>query len=699
VLKLLRIIKIFLVGLGRPVFWAGWKFFNLGKSGWSKIRKIRINFRISVKWRYLFLVIILGIFVGSGNWFYRQIWQQLPDVNLIYNPPKLSTKIFDRNGKLLYKFYEGENRSWVRYDQIPKSLVWATIAIEDKEFFEHHGLSLKGMISAVWFNLFKKEENFGFRGGSTITQQLVKNVFFTGEKTIKRKIKEAILAVKVERELTKEEILERYFNQVAYGGEIYGVQEAATRYFGKNIEGIDLAEAAFLAGMAAAPSSYSPYGESWELAKLRQKHVIEEMVNAGLVDKEKAETVKIEILALKNEKIGIQAPHFVFYVKNWLEKERGLTNVGRLGLSVWTSLDLETQKLSEKIVSDEIDKVKNLKISNGAALVLDVKTGEILAMVGSKDYFSKDIDGKFNVTTGLRQPGSSIKPINYLLALKNGKTLVSTVNDSPVTYYVAGQKPYAPKNYNGKYMGTVTIKTALASSLNVPSVKLLSENGVANMIEMGRKMGITTWEEKSRFGLALALGSGEVKMTELAQAYSIFANLGEKVEISPIISINNYLGETIYRREIKRETIFEPEYAFLINSVLDDNEARAPIFGLNSKLRIDGKTVAVKTGTTNNLKDNWCIGWTPSYLVAAWVGNNNGSPMSWVASGISGATPIWNRIMGEILKNKPDEQWTQPNGIYRANYCGKEEYFLAGTDKNIRCPRLVTKEEEISLTE
>jgi membrane peptidoglycan carboxypeptidase len=360
--------------------------------------------------------------------------------------------------------------------------------------------------------------------------------------------------------------------------------------------------------------------------------------------------------------------------------------VERQGLKVVTSLDLETQENLEEITKDEVDKDKKLGISNGAAMVLDVKSGDILAMVGSKDYFATDIDGKFNVVTqGLRQPGSSIKPINYLLALQEGRNLWDTIDDSSVTYQIPGQKAYTPVDYTGKYLGTVTLKTALASSLNIPSVKLLNEDGINNMVDLAQKMGITTWTDRSRFGLSLALGAGEVKMIDLAGAYSIFANLGEKVTVNPILEIDNYLGEKIYQKNIESENVVDSKDAFLINSALSDNEARAPVFGTNSLLNIPGKTVAVKTGTTNNLKDNWCIGWTPSYLVAVWVGNNDNSPMSWVASGISGATPIWNRIMKELLANKSNESWTVPDGLYQSEVCGKKDWFSNGNEKNVKC--------------
>jgi membrane peptidoglycan carboxypeptidase len=383
------------------------------------------------------------------------------------------------------------------------------------------------------------------------------------------------------------------------------------------------------------------------------------MISAKYISEEDGQKILAEKLVFAKNKQKIEAPHFVFYIKNLLENKYGYVNVERQGLKIYTSLDLDTQKEAEKVVKDEVDKVKKLNISNGAALVVGVRDGDILAMVGSKDYNASDIDGNVNVTTSLRQPGSSIKPINYLLAFEKGKSPDDYIEDSPVSYYIPGQKPYSPQNYTGKYLGKVTLRTALASSLNVPSVKLLAENRVNNMIDLAEKMGITTWKDRSRYGLSLALGSGEIKMTELAQAYTVFANLGEKIEINPIYKINNYLGENIYTKEIEKEQIVNPNLALTIDSILSDNKARSPIFGLNSKLKIEGKTVAVKTGTTNNLKDNWCIGWTPSYLVAVWVGNNDATPMSWVASGISGATPIWNRIMTKMLENKIDEQWLE----------------------------------------
>lgn len=681
----------FLILIGRPwvklveiILGIGKKIKFPKRQKKQKEKRIRKKQKIKVKWgRYLFLVLLLGL-VSSGYLFYDKIWKELPDVNLIYNPPKMSTIITDMNGEILYKFYQDENRTWIPLDKIPEDLKEATIAIEDKDFYGHYGLSIKGLIKALIYN-FKKDAEDKPRGGSTITQQLVKNVFLSDEKTLTRKAKEAILTLMIEKKLSKNEILERYLNQVSYGGEAYGVAEASWKYFGKQVSELNTIEAAYLAGLPAAPSSYSPYGNNPNLGLLRAKHVIEEMVSNGYLNSAEAERWLGQKINIKTNNKEIKAPHFVFMVKQWLEEKYGYTNLEKQGLTIKTTLDLKTQREAQKIVTDEVKSINKLNISNGAALILDVKTGGILAMVGSKDYQAKDIDGKFNVTTGLRQPGSSIKPINYLLALEKGYSLASTIDDNPITYQIKGQKPYSPQNYNGKYMGRVTLRTALASSLNIPSVKLLEKNGVSNMIDLAEKMGIKTWKERNRFGLSLALGAGEVKMTELAQAYSIFANLGDKVEINPILEIKNYLGEIIYKKEIEKEKVIEPEYAYMIDDALSDNQARSPIFGINSKLMIKDKTVAVKTGTTNSLKDNWCIGWTPSYLVATWVGNNDGQSMSWVASGVTGATPIWNRIMTELLKNKDNETWQKPESLIKKNICGRDEWMIDGSEIKVDC--------------
>ncbi len=689
-IKIIKKIIQILIIIGRPIFrflvWCG-NFVNFFKI--KKIKKVKRKVRKKIKkkiifsgWRYKvkkkkLLIIIFAVFlflVLVSSYLIKEILADLPNVNQIYNPPHLSTKIFDRNGVLLYKFYDGENRTWVSIDKIPKTLIDATIAVEDKNFMTHKGISIKGILRAGFYNLINGEK---VQGGSTITQQLVKNVFLSSERTWERKIKEMILAVMIEKELSKMQILEKYFNQVAYGGEVYGVQEASWKFFDKNVWELSDAQSAYLAGLPASPTSFLPTNNNGDYAKVRHNHVINEMLRGDFITQEKAFEMREEDLEVINNKIDILAPHFVFYIKDYIFEKFGLSNFERQGLNIKTSLDINQQKIAEEIVKEEINKVKRLNISNGAALITDVKTGDILAMVGS-------VNGDYNVTTALRQPGSSIKPINYLLALQKGQSVSTIIDDSPTSYHIPGQDIYTPQNYGNKYFGPVTLKTALASSLNIPSVKLLNQNGVENMIDLAEKMGINTWQDRKRFGLALALGGGEVKMVELAEAYGIFANLGEKVALNPILEIENYLGEVIYEKQVKKEKVVESKYAYLINSILSDNEARSPVFGLNSQLKIDGKTVAVKTGTTNNLRDNWCIGWTPSFLVSVWVGNNNNEPMSYVASGISGATPIWHRIMKNLIKDS-NENWSIPEGVYRANVCGKEDFFVDGTEKNITC--------------
>jgi len=639
---------------------------------------------ISVFIHKIWLILLLGSAIGIG-WgaksFYTEIVTTLPSIEQIETLPPMSSKIMDREGKLLYKFYKDENRSWLPLNKIPQFLIWATIAVEDKEFYSHSGFSARGILRSIEYNIKNKGE---LRGGSTITQQLVKNVFLNNEKTWKRKIKEVILAVLVEWKLDKNQILEKYFNQVSYGGEAYGVEEASLKYFGKNVWEINSAEATFLAGLPAAPSLYSPY-DDFEKARLRQKQVLVEMIKAGFINQETGQKILSKPIKLAENQITIKYPHFVFYVKDYVENKLGYTEIEKKGLTIKTTIDENIQDESTRIVEEEVGKLGNLLISNGAAVVIDPKTGEVLAMVGSKNYWATDIDGKFNVTLSPRQPGSAIKPINYSLALIRGKTLLSMVEDSPVVYKIAGQKDYIPKNYNGKYAGKVTIKQALASSLNIPSVKILNENGVAKMIELGQKMGITTWEDKDRFGLSLALGAGEVKMIDLASAYTTFANLGDRVEINPVLEMTDYMGEIIYTKEVKKERVIPSEVAFLINEALSDDVARRLVFSPGSLLNISGKKVAVKTGTTNNLRDNWCIGWTPSYLVASWVGNNDNRPMSWVASGISGATPIWHKIMSAVLEGRENETWDVPSGIQKVNVCGKEEYVISGQELSTEC--------------
>ncbi len=634
-----------------------------------KIFSIKITLpKINLKKRFFILVSVLLFFSSVGLYFYQAIIIDLPSPDqLSTNDPALTTKIYDRNGQLLYKIYRQQNRTLIHLEEVPSFLIDATIAAEDKEFWSHSGISLKGIIRAVYHNLSNPEKTP--IGGSTITQQLVKNALLDSQKTWQRKIKEALLSVLVETKYSKNEIIQMYLNEIPYGGTAYGIEEAAQKYFGVRTDQLTPAQAVLLAGLPASPTRFSPFGAYPTLAKKRQIQVLEEMVSANFIDTKKMEELKKTPLRFTSQREEIKSPHFIFYVKDLLVSEVGQKTIEEGGLSITTSLDLNLQKKVEEIITEELDKLKKLNVTNGAALVINPKTGEILAMVGSKDYFDLENDGNVNVVLRSRQPGSSIKPINYAYALGLGFTPATIIQDSPITYQIPGQLPYSPKNYDGKFRGSVSLRTALGSSLNIPAVKVLAAFGVDKMIETGKKLGITTWEESNRFGLSLTLGGGEIKMIDLAQAYSVFANLGERVDINPIIKVTNHRKTFNGLTETNKSQVIDPAIAFILNDILADNVARTPAFGANSLLNIPEKKVAVKTGTSNDLRDNWTIGYTSNFLVAVWVGNNDNSPMSSVASGVTGASPIWRRITDHLLRQYPNTGWEKPEGVVSINIC------------------------------
>ena len=601
-----------------------------------------------------------------------------------------TTKIFDRNGKLLFNIYTDQNRTVVPLSDIPDNLKQATIAVEDKDFYKHKGFDIYGIVRAAKVNVL----GGSLQGGSTITQQLVKSAFLTPERTITRKVKELYLAFRVEMAFSKDRILEMYLNQVPYGGTAWGVSAAAEQYFGKNIGDLTLGEAALLAGLPQAPSYYSPFGQDPQRAKERQKLVLSKMVENHYISREQAEAAAGEDIKFKTSSVDIRAPHFVMYVREYLAQKYGESIAAQGGLKVTTTLDLDIQDDAQKIVSDNISKLEALNVGNGAAVVTKPKTGEILAMVGSKDFFDVEGDGNVNVTVALRQPGSSIKPINYATALEHKLITPATVIMDVPTTFSGGPKPYKPVNYDGKYHGPVQVRYALGNSFNIPAVKVLALNGVSEMIKMAREMGITSFEDESRYGLSLTLGGGEVKMTEMAVAFGVFANEGVRVDLTPVLKVEDNQGRVL--EEFKPKTgrrVLSPEVSFLISSILSDNSARTAAFGPSSQLVIRGKNVAVKTGTTDDKRDNWTIGYTPTYLVTSWVGNNDNTPMNqYLASGITGAAPIWNSIMGDLLKDKVNETFKVPSGVRGMEVCsvtgglksegcgGRFEYFLVGTE-------------------
>ena len=615
-----------------------------------------------------------------------QFLHALPNPMLLTSRPiPVTSKIFDRHGKLLFELYADQNRTPVSLDKIPLMVKQATIAIEDREFYQHIGFSPRGIARAARETLI----NNHLQGGSTITQQLIKNALLTNEPTISRKVKELLLSFWAERLYTKDQILEMYFNQVPYGGIYWGIESASQGYFKKSVSDLTLAEGAFLSALPAAPTLYSPFGAHPEGAIARQKEVLQRMVDDGYITQKEADEAKAQELTFAPQINPIKAPHFVMYVKQLLSERYGLRMVEQGGLQITTTLDIKTQDMAEEIVKNEVEKLVAIHVGNGAAVITDPKTGDILAMVGSKNYFDHDAQGNVNVALSLRQPGSSIKVVTYAAALENGFTAASILNDSPVSYTIPGQAVYTPVNYDGQFHGKVPLRYALGNSFNIPAVRTLSQIGMDTMIEKARHMGIGSWKDTSRFGLSLTLGAGEVTMLDMATVYGTLANQGRRVDLWPVLKVTTYQGEIL--EEKKPTSGFQAvsqAVAFILSDILADNQARTQEFGPNSALVIPGRTVSVKTGTSNDKRDNWTIGYTPSYVVTVWVGNNDGSPMNQVlASGITGAAPIWQQIMLRLTKDKADEKYTTPDTVMALPYFyGKSEYFTKGTEPRTGCP-------------
>lgn len=649
------------------------------------------------------LILILSITLGCIFVLYWYIFRGLPSVKLLTDsPPSLTTKIYDRNGILLYQIYKDENRSLITLEDLPKYVIDATLAAEDKNFYHHFGVDVIGITRATLNNLRCSiySVQCSLQGGSTITQQLIKNTLLTSEKTLTRKVKELILSIQTEIVYSKDQILEMYLNQVGYGGTAYGIEEAARQYFGKSANNLTLSEAAMLAGLPISPTVLSPFGTNPYLGKIRQQQVLESMVQTQVITEDDKLKALSTPLVFNPQGISILAPHFVMYIKDMLVKQYGEATVARGGLTVITSLDIEKQNILQREINVELDKLSKLNVQNGAGLVINPKSGEILAMVGSRDFFDSTHDGQVNITTQQRQPGSSIKPITYALALSGGSTPYSTIDDSPICFIISGQANYCPKNYDGKFHGKVTLRTALASSYNIPAIKLLNTYGIKNMIELAKSMGISTWEDSSRFGLSLTLGGGEITMLDLASVYSVFANNGTKIPLKSILSVHDSKGDELKMTSLfnSQETnevtetknpVLSPGVAYQINSILSDQIARSPAFGNNSILNLPGKNVAVKTGTTNNLRDNWTFGYTSDVLVATWVGNNDNSSMSSVASGITGASPIWARTMKKVIGDITPQAFTPPSSMIKVNVACtpliRYEYFIPGTAPKINC--------------
>lgn len=660
--------------------------------------------KLKQRW-WLIPSLLFIIAIGSFTYFLSS----LPSPKQLENQPApASTEIYDRNGELLYEIHGDQDRVPIKLEDLPDYVIGATIAIEDQNFYKHHGFDLRGITRAFINTVFKRD----LQGGSTITQQLVKNALLTPERTITRKVKEAVLTFLTEIMYSKKQILEMYFNQIPYGGTAYGIEAAARTFFNKSAQDLNIAQAALLAGLPAAPTTYSPFIHP-DQARARQKTVLVQMKNSHKINQEQYDQAREKELKFASPKTTINAPHFVFYIKEQLVDKYGQQMVERGGLKVKTTLDLNLQEEAQQIVNDEISQLEKAKVSNGAALINNPKTGEILAMVGSKDYFAQDIDGQFNVTTALRQPGSAIKPLNYVTGLDTKKITAATVFADVPTCFTGGPKTYCPRNYDGLFHGAVQARYALGNSFNIPAVRMLKLNGLETFIASASAAGLDSLGKRdpADFGLSLTLGGGEVKMTEMATAFSTLANLGIRKNLSAILEVKNRNGKVLEKfTQPNGNRVFSMEASYLVTHILLDNNARSAAFGANSSLVIDNHPeVAVKTGTTNDKRDNWTIGYTPSYTVTVWVGNNDNSSMGWVASGVTGASPIWNKIMTHVLEDKKEDWQTKPANITGASVCNlsgarpaenescetRYEFFIKGTipgAKPIKQPVLIDKD-------
>ncbi len=609
----------------------------------------------------------------------------IPDFQSFENRKVIqSTKIYDSSGEiLLYDIHQNISRTVVPFEEIPRHIKNATVAIEDSNFYQHHGISFEGIIRAFLTNL--SQGKIRGQGGSTITQQLVKNALLTSEKSFTRKIKEVIISLKIEKIFSKEEILGLYLNEIPYGGSNYGIEAAARFFFGKNAKNLTLAESAYLAALPQAPTYYSPYGPHQKELVQRANLVLERMLKLGFISQEEMDEAKKQnVIFVSKAEQNIKAPHFIMFIKSYLEEKYGKDAVEEGGLKVITTLNWEMQQKAEEIVKKYAEEnVKKFNAYNAGLVGIDPKTGKILVMVGSKDYFGNPepegcipgqtcyFEGNFNVSTAPRQPGSSFKPYAYATAFKKGYTPETALFDLQTEFNSScnpdgtpkqgteKEECYMPENYDSVFRGPVTLRNALAQSINIPSVKTLYLAGIGDSIETARSLGITTLTDSSRYGLTLVLGGGETTLLEMTGAYSVFANDGARNPVIGILKVEDSKGEVLEEFMSQPRQVLEPNVSRLITDVLSDNEARTPAFGAQSYLYLPGRDVAAKTGTTNDYRDAWILGYTPNFSLGVWVGNNDNSQMEKKVAGFI-AAPMWNAFFQEALKKLPKEKFIKP---------------------------------------
>lgn len=612
----------------------------------------------------------------------------------LINSNNTGVVLLDRDNRPFFTFYQGRVKAATPLSKVPQHTQQAVVAVEDRNFYHHSGFSFKAIFRSLLANI--KSTSLA-NGGSTITQQLVKNALLFQNKTLVRKFQEIILAEKVESQFTKSQILEMYLNTVYFGEGAYGIEDAAQIYFGKHAQDLTLAESTMLVGLLRSPSKLSPISGDFALSKQRQGYVLSKMVEQGYITPEaktKAESQELTFQPNFNF-LNQHAPHFALMVRDELIRRFGEEALSKSGIQVKTTLDLDWQEIAQEAVSTQLKSLAKYNATNGSVVIIDPKTGEILSLVGSYSW-SDTTFGKVNMAASPRPPGSSFKPIVYLAAFQQGVITPATIlKDEPKTYPTSQQtQSYKPLNYDRKFRGPVLPRRSLANSLNVPSVEVLSKLGIPQALQVAKQMGISSLKSPSDYGVSLVLGPGEVSLVELTSAYSVFANSGVKNDPFAILEIQDKNGQVIYAHKPNPQTVTDPKYTFLISSILSDNSARQEAFG--NALTIS-RPAAVKTGTSEDYKDSWTVGYTPSLAVGVWVGNNNNSPMRSVAGSL-GAAPIWKKLMQTLLASSPVEKFEPPPGVVAKPICkqnglllkqatssGYLEYFIEGQEPTKYC--------------
>lgn len=612
---------------------------------------------------FLFFTTIIIIYVSTLT---------IPDFSNFANRKiDNSTRIFDRTEKiLLYDVHSDIKRVQVSSDQISQYVKDATVAIEDRHFYEHHGIRPTSILRALITNI---KAGSIVQGGSTIDQQIIKNALLTQDKNIIRKIKEWAMAIKLDAQVSKNDILTIYLNDASYGGNIYGIETASQYFFGKSAKDLSLSESVYLSALPNAPSYYSPYGNHIAELENRKNLILKSMYDQKMITEEEYNKTKNEKVVWQKKNTPGKALHFIFFVRDYLENKYGKDVVDTGGLKVVTTLDYDLQSKAESIIKTHVlENAKKYHATNGALVTIDVKTGQILTMVGSRDYFDTEIPGNYNTATALRQPGSSFKPIVYATAFMKGYNPNTVLYDVPTEFNTKCSpnstplsndpniKCYSPENYDGKFRGPVSIRNALAQSLNVPAVKTLYLVGIKDSILTAQKMGITSLNPNGDYGLSLVLGSGEVSLLQMTNAYAVFANNGTYNPTAYILSVTDKNGNVLESYTQNSNNVMPKNITAQINDILSDNVARTPLYGANSGLYFGDRPVADKTGTTNSYRDTWTIGYTPSYAVGVWAGNNDNTPINKQLSGMI-AVPMWNEFMNYLLKDKPIEYFNKPD--------------------------------------